>query len=82
MAEDEFDPIPVLITKNPQGKKERMGKESDISSPQKSTTVPNLQRVGGKQHLMKEIGVMTIAVGWTSREIEIQIQIEILIEVI
>uniref|UniRef100_A0A8C0DLK7 AP2-associated protein kinase 1 n=1 Tax=Balaenoptera musculus TaxID=9771 RepID=A0A8C0DLK7_BALMU len=34
VAEDEFDPIPVLITKNPQGKKERMGKreEFDISS--------------------------------------------------
>lgn len=48
MAEDEFDPIPVLITKNPQGKKERMGKreELDISSLQNSS-VPNLQG-GGK----------------------------------
>lgn len=48
MAEDEFDPIPVLITKNPQGKKERMGKreEFDISSLQNSN-VPNLQGVCG-----------------------------------
>ena len=48
MAEDEFDPIPVLITKNPQGKKERMGKreEFDISSLQNSN-VPNLQ-LGGR----------------------------------
>lgn len=30
MAEDEFDPIPVLITKNPQGKKERMGKREEL----------------------------------------------------
>lgn len=56
MAEDEFDPIPVLITKNPQGKKESMGKreEFDISSLQNSS-VSNLQG-GKKQHLMKEIG--------------------------
>ena len=46
MAEDEFDPIPVLITKNPQGKKERMGKEPDISSLRKGTTVPNLKGGG------------------------------------
>ncbi|TKC39030.1 hypothetical protein EI555_003065 [Monodon monoceros] len=46
VAEDEFDPIPVLITKNPQGKKERMGKreELDISSLQNSN-VPNLQGI-------------------------------------
>lgn len=45
MAEDEFDPIPVLITKNPQGKKERLGKrkELDISSLQNSN-VPNVER--------------------------------------
>jgi len=30
VAEDEFDPIPVLITKNPQGKKERMGKRGEL----------------------------------------------------
>ncbi|XP_020943067.1 AP2-associated protein kinase 1 isoform X1 [Sus scrofa] len=50
VAEDEFDPIPVLITKNPQGKKEKMGKskELDISSLQNST-VPNQQ--GGKRKL-------------------------------
>lgn len=53
MAEDEFDPIPVLITKNPQGKKERMGKreELDISSLQNSS-VPNLQ--GGKKTAFNE----------------------------
>lgn len=47
MAEDEFDPIPVLITKNPQGKKERTGKtdELDISS-HKISKVPNLQWCG------------------------------------
>lgn len=45
VAEDEFDPIPVLITKNPQGKKERLGKrkELDISSLQNSN-VPNVER--------------------------------------
>lgn len=35
VTEDEFDPIPVLITKNPQGKKELGGKKKsliDISS--------------------------------------------------
>lgn len=47
MAEDEFDPIPVLITKNPQGKKERTGKTDklDISS-HKISNVPNLQGFG------------------------------------
>jgi len=47
VAEDEFDPIPVLITKNPQGKKERLGKrkELDISSLQNSN-VPNVERGG------------------------------------
>lgn len=48
MAEDEFDPIPVLITKNPQGKKERMGKKKSLTSAlYKISNVPNLQ--GGEK---------------------------------
>lgn len=46
MAEDEFDPIPVLITKNPQGKKERMGKreELDITAHYKIVMYLNCKR--------------------------------------
>lgn len=57
MAEDEFDPIPVLITKNPQGKKERMGKREELGiSSLQNSNVPNLQ--GGKKYpyLMMEMG--------------------------
>ncbi|XP_048078867.1 AP2-associated protein kinase 1 isoform X10 [Ursus arctos] len=46
VAEDEFDPIPVLITKNPQGKKERMGKreELDITAHYKIVMYLNCKR--------------------------------------
>lgn len=55
MAEDEFDPIPVLITKNPQGKKERMEKRA-LSALFKIVNVTNLKGEGRKhQHLRKEI---------------------------
>lgn len=55
MAEDEFDPIPVLITKNTQGKKEAGEKRKlDISSHQ--SNVPSLHGEWEHHRLVKDTG--------------------------
>lgn len=58
MAEDEFDPIPVLITKNPQGKKERMWKREELDITAHYKIVMYLISKRGKKHphLTKETG--------------------------